>query len=272
MTEPNLTDRQRREREYFKGYAEGYKDRPRVRPPGFYDMIESGKRRWWDHRWAMYTPLLRENIRNKKALVVGCGGGADAFRLCKMGAEVHAFDLSPDMVAHARGTAAMEGVNPHFKVMPAESMEYQDNFFDCVVVAGVLHHCNIPQVLGEIRRVSKSRALVVIDEPYAHTAVQKIRHSRFVEEVVYPRAAEIVLKDKELISSPDEAKLTQHDVAYIVNNLQCARFRYFKLLSNRLFPDRMVPLVKMDRIILALCQPIAHFFAGRVLIEGRVGK
>jgi len=251
---------------------ERYRDKPRECPKGFYDVVDSKKRRGWDHRWAMYTILLRENIRNRRVLVVGCGGGTDAFCLCRMGAEVHAFDLSPDLIAHAKGTAAMLGVHPHFKVMPAESMEYEDESFDCVVVAAALHHCDIPQAFGEICRVSRPGALVVIDEPYSHTATQSIRHSRFVEEVIYPRVADIVFREKERISSPDETKLTQHDMAYIVENLRCARFCYFKLLSNRLFPDSIVPLVKMDRALLALCRPIAHFCAGRVLIEGRVGK
>ena len=57
------------------------------------------------------TPILLSKIyREKNVLVVGCGFGDDALYLAKLGANVCAFDLSPDSLSIARALAEREGL------------------------------------------------------------------------------------------------------------------------------------------------------------------
>ena len=105
----------------------------------------------------MYDILLAKDLRNKTALVVGCGSGTDAIYLAKLGARVHAFDLSPDMISLAEFQAAREAVDVEFRIMSAEQLSYSDNTFDVILVRDILHHCEVDGVLAELIRVFERR-------------------------------------------------------------------------------------------------------------------
>ena len=263
-----LTDRQVREILYHREHARNYKKCNRIS----YDIIENRKRRWWNSQWTMYTILLQEKIKEKKVMVAGCGFGDDAFLLSKMGADVYAFDISSDSLAIAADIADRENLNIHFEEMPAENLLYKDNFFDCIVARDILHHADIPQAFREISRVSKSGASVIINEIYSHSATDGIRHSAFVENVLYPRMAHFIYKGEECYITEDERKVTEHDVKEITRHLRNIKTEYFDFLSNRFFPNSYIFLSKTDRIALMILKPISHVLGGRVLIKGTIIK
>ncbi|KAF3998145.1 class I SAM-dependent methyltransferase [Glaciimonas immobilis] len=129
----------------------------------------------------MYDYLMTLDFRGKRVLIVGCGFGEDALRIAMLGAEVYAFDLSPECLNIARQLAAREGIRVHFAQMPAEELSYDDNFFDYVVAPNILHHVDIPLAIREINRVAKSGAMLIVDEIYSHTFTKfntKVQTSR----------------------------------------------------------------------------------------------
>ncbi len=261
-----LTDRQLREISYHREHARHYKRCSRVS----YDIVENRKRRWWNSQWRMYTILLQEKIKGKKVMIAGCGFGDDAFLLSKMGADVYAFDISADSLAIAADIADRENLNIHFDEMPAENLLYRDNFFDCIIARDILHHADIPQAFKEISRVSKNGATVIVNEIYSHSVTDGIRHSEFVEKVLYPRMAYFIYKGEEIYITEDERKLTEHDVKEITRHLRNTKTEYFDFLSNRLFPNSYVFLSKTDRIALICFKLFAHVISGRVLIKGTI--
>jgi ubiquinone/menaquinone biosynthesis C-methylase UbiE len=103
----------------------------------------------------MYQYLMSLELAGKKVLVVGCGFGDDALRLAKIGADVHAFDLSSESLALAESSARRESLNITFECMSAERLQYADQFFDCIVARDILHHVDILQTIDEIYRVKK---------------------------------------------------------------------------------------------------------------------
>ena len=128
----------------------------------------------------MYAYLVACDLKDKRVLVVGCGFGDDALRLAKLGAQVSAFDLSADLLFLAKKLANREGLNVSFEQMPAEMLRYDDNFFDCVIARDILHHVDIPLTMSEIVRVSKPNALLVVNEIYSHSFMDRIRHLAIV--------------------------------------------------------------------------------------------
>jgi ubiquinone/menaquinone biosynthesis C-methylase UbiE len=266
-----LTERQRRELEYHRHYAEEQKHL--LNRPISYDVIYQKKRRWWNAYWEMYEFLTRHDLKGKKLLVVGCGFGDDALRLAKLGADVYAFDLSPETLKVARELAVRENLTVHFEEMPAESLRYESAFFDYVVARDILHHVNIPEAMNEIVRVSKNGTLFVLNEVYSHSFTDRVRHSRIVEKCLYPFMQHYVYEGEKPYITEDERKLTQTDIVMITKPLRKREMeKHFNLFVNRIIPDRFELVTKLDRLLLILLKPLAHVFAGRILIAGAILK
>jgi ubiquinone/menaquinone biosynthesis C-methylase UbiE len=96
------------------------------------------------------------------ALDNGCGTGIllpDLARRCRA---VHGVDLSPDMLAQARGRAA----GADLRVADLEALPFPDGFFRTVVCRGSLHHAPSPgRALDETHRVLAPGGLLAVSEP-----------------------------------------------------------------------------------------------------------
>ncbi len=267
---PQLTERQQREIDYHRKRAEEHKDI--LSRPFPFDLISSQSRRWWNAHWEMFTFMLDQDLKDKRVLVIGCGFGDDALCMAKLGAEVYAFDLSPESLELANKLAAREGLKISFLEMPAENLRYESDTFDCVVARDILHHVDIPLAIKEVVRVSKKGALFVLNEVYTHSLVDKIRHSSIVERYLYPAMEGFVYEGNRYITD-DERKLTENDIAQIIGPIDNIELeKYFNLFVNRIVPDKFLLLNKLDRACLKVLNPIAHLLAGRVLIAGRIAK
>ena len=77
-----------------------------------------------DAVWRHLDPLIR---RGDRVLDIGCGTGEDALHLARLGAQVLALDVSPEMVRVARG----KGVNA--RVLPIEGIHAFAVAFDLVL-------------------------------------------------------------------------------------------------------------------------------------------
>lgn len=121
-------------------------------------------RRFADWMWFDYYRLhdpLGPYVKDCSVLDAGCGGGAATFTMLKEGAaKATAIDLSGQALAHCErlvGTFAPE-LKDRLNVHRASLLEmpFEDNTFDLVYSAGVVHHTEDPdKALQELLRVLK---------------------------------------------------------------------------------------------------------------------
>lgn len=267
MTTMTYTDRQRREIDYHRERAREHADML-VRPFD-YDAIEGKRRRWWNAYWEMCRYLSEQDLAGKRVLVIGCGFGEDALRLARLGADVYAFDLSRESLELARALAGRERWHIHFDEMPAEAMAYPSGFFDVIVARDILHHVDIAATMGEVRRVAKSGALVVIDEVYSHSWTDKVRHCGLVEKRLYPALQRFVYAGEPYITE-DERKLSEDDMARITAHLDILSQRWFNCVVGRLLPEIYDLACKVDRLGMMVAGKLGRYLANRVLVTGRI--
>lgn len=267
-----LTDRQRREREYHTTHAS--RVRTKALGPINYDVSLARKRRWWNAHWDMYTFLRKLNVTGMRALVVGCGAGDDALQLAKLGAKVDAFDLSPDMLDIAREVAEREHLDISFQEAAAEQLSYADNSFDVIFVRDILHHVDISKTMSELKRVSKDGALLIVNEIYSHSMTDRVRYSRLVRDFLYPCMRRFVYQTEAPYITVDERKLTERDVELVQQVLDNVHHvRYFNFIVTRLIPDRLSTLLnKMDWIMLRTAGGLGKYIAGRIVFVGHIQK
>lgn len=266
-----LTKRQKNELEYHREHAR--ENAAILNKPFSWDVLDHPSQRWWNAYWQMYAYLSGLNLKGKRVLVVGCGFGDDALRLAKLGADVYAFDLSPDSLSIAKALADREGLAISFEEMPAEALRYETDFFDFIIARDILHHVDIPRAMSEIRRVSKPGALFIVNEIYSHSLSDRIRHSVLVEKILYPRLQRFIYGEGKPYITEDERKLTELDIRAITKQLQTLEFKkYFNFLVTRIVPDRYETLSKVDRVLLIMLKPLGHLLAGRILFSGHISK
>lgn len=117
-----------------------------------------------------FKDWLLKSCKNKKVLDYGCGNGANVLFLAKNGAEAIGIDISDESIENCKKNAIGEGLdkNATFFVMDAEKMEFDDDYFDVIICAGVLHHLDIRKAYVELARVLKPEGKIICVEPLAY--------------------------------------------------------------------------------------------------------
>jgi 2-polyprenyl-3-methyl-5-hydroxy-6-metoxy-1,4-benzoquinol methylase len=106
------------------------------------------------------------DLRGKRTLDFGCGHGMAAVVMARGGAEVNAFDLSPNYVEEAKQRAAANGVNVTAVVANGEELPYPDQHFDAIWGCAILHHLDLGKAARELSRVLKPGGVAVFCEPW----------------------------------------------------------------------------------------------------------
>mgnify|MGYP000221108989 CR=1 FL=1 len=265
-----LTERQQRELDYHRAQAKQFKHL--LTQPVSYEAIESGQHRWWNAYWQMFRLLKSLRLAGRNILVLGCGYGQDALLLARLGARVHACDLSDESISLAKALAEREKLSIDFKQMPAEQLNYPDAFFDCVLARDILHHVDIPDALGEVVRVLAPGGIFIFNEIYTHSLLDRIRRSRFIDKILYPRMVRFVYGTARPYITPDERKLNEREVASILERFDSLMtHQYYDAIIGRIAPVNVF-LSKLDRLCLRLAGPLARLLGGRVLAAGRIQK
>jgi ubiquinone/menaquinone biosynthesis C-methylase UbiE len=266
-----LTERQLHEREYHREYAA--KHAHLVKQPVVKDVLRQEPRRPWNAFWSMYDRILAADISGKHVLLPGCGFGEDAIRLSYLNAKVSAFDISPEIVEVSEKRARALGRDQiAFGVMPSEKMDYPDNSFDLVVFVDILHHVDIAKTMREVQRVLKQGGLVIGDELYTHSSLQRVRENKFTANSLYPLMQRWIYGTEQPYITPDERKINEREFRLIQDSLTKCEADYFGILEGRLFPNTITWASRVDRMIARASGPFAPLLSGRVVFRGEIRK
>jgi SAM-dependent methyltransferase len=263
----DLTARQRNEFAYHAQHASRF---AAERPPTEEELLRNPRRKWWNHYWAAYALLVGHGLSGKSVLVPGCGTGVDAINCVRLGASVTAIDLSPHMLELAIAAAAREPVAVKFLQMPAESLEFAEGTFDVVFIRDLLHHCNIPACMDEVVRVARDGALIVIDELYTHSALQRLRNGP-IGRSAYGRLRPVIYAGGEPYITPDERKIDERELDIVLGRIRAPRVDFFNVVVNRFCSDAD-NFEKADRLLTRGIGPLGRILAGRVLVSGRIQR
>ncbi|MDQ5835510.1 MAG: methyltransferase domain-containing protein [Acidobacteriota bacterium] len=229
MSNIELTERQRRELEFYNEFSK------RNEPSEVnFDVISGEEVRPWNSYWRV-VEIVKQHFSSEgqRLLDFGCGAGTNSLIFAKIGYEVFGFDLSPSNISIAERLAQKYGVaeRTHFSVSAAESLDYEDEFFDVIAGVDILHHVNIGESLAECARVLKPGGLAVFHEPVRAPVFDALRETRFGTWLA-PKEASL---NRHVTA--DERKLSDDDLA----------------LARRLYPDSSVEhfllLSRLDRFI-----------------------
>ena len=106
--------------------------------------------------------LIRKHKSNGRILDVGCALGHSVSKFCSVGLESVGCDIS------AWATKKAKEINPRLNIVRADalSLPFRSELFDIATAFETLEHCsNLDLALNEMKRVTKSKSLVVVSVP-----------------------------------------------------------------------------------------------------------
>ncbi len=230
----DLSERQKREKEYYETYASTFDLDQSVDFSPIVDQISGKEYRPWNSYWRTYQlPIIafekkKQTLADQKLLDFGCGPGDNGLRLSSIGYHVTGFDISESNVDVANKLFEKNGKSDRgrFVVSTAEKLDFPDNEFDMVVGIDILHHVDIPESLKEVRRVLKPGGQGVFREPIEVPLLDMIRNSWPVR-VLVPNTASI-----EAHITEDERKLNSFDLETIKSIFPKTRIERSLILSR----------------------------------------
>lgn len=108
------------------------------------------------------------DVKGKKVLDMGCGGGNNSIALAKRGAIVTGVDISQEQLAHAQRNAEREGVKVRFIASSMEEYEVTEGEYDVVISMAALGYIeHVEPVFEKISRSLKDGGIFVCSPPHA---------------------------------------------------------------------------------------------------------
>lgn len=224
MVEPVMTDRQKRELEFYEEFV-----RRNTPSEVTFDPIEGEERRPWNSYWR-FIEFVQQNFNSEeqRLLDFGCGTGIYSVIFAKIGYQVFGFDIAPNNIAIARSLSEKYGLQDktHFSVSVAETLDYPDEYFDVVTGINILHHVDIKKSLTESMRVLKPGGIALFHEPVRAPLFDIVRESKLGLLLVSKEAS------FERHITQDERKLNDEDLNLIKSFGTECTFERFLLLSR----------------------------------------
>lgn len=121
--------------------------------------------RYFAHTYEQILQNVARDARGSHNLLeAGTGTGILATLLSNVVPHITAIDISPEMIKVAKEKAAQQQlINIDFSVGDIGNLPFENNIFDTVVAANVLHLLPDPQAaLGEMRRVLADNGKIIV--------------------------------------------------------------------------------------------------------------
>ena len=200
------------------------------------------------------------DLKGKRILELGSGAGEGAVFMAKQGAEVTATDLSAGMLEVVKKVAALHNVSVETRVTSAEDLsDFEDDSFDIVYAANLLHHVDIARCLDEVKRVLKPGGRGAFWDPVAHNPVINI-YRKMAEDVRTPDEHPIRRRDMKLFK--DRFSETECNFFWFTSLIVFIKFwlidrihpssdRYWKLIITKENDLRPIvsKLMAVDRLL-----------------------
>ena len=154
------------------------------------------------------TEDLGLDLRGKRCLDVGCGGGLLAEEFAKLGCRVVGVDPSEPSLVTARTHAEQEGLAIEYVAASAEELPFEGDSFDFVYCCDVLEHVSsVESAVAEAARVLKPTGA------YLYDTINRTRRSRLVlikllQEWEATRCMEPDVHDWDMFIKPSELEAT----------------------------------------------------------------
>ncbi len=113
------------------------------------------------------------DVKGKRVLELGSGAGEGSVYFAKHGARVTATDISPGMIDVVKKVAAHHNTSlEDARVCSADDLScFEENSFDIVYAANLLHHVDIEKTITEAKKVLKPGGVALFWDPVAHNPV-----------------------------------------------------------------------------------------------------
>jgi ubiquinone/menaquinone biosynthesis C-methylase UbiE len=203
-----LTERQKREKEYYDQYAKLFNTQKNIDFSPVTKVISKMERRPWNSYWTIYEKLIELYQKNFRLLDFGTGPGENALRFSEIKYQIDGFDISENniMLANKLFEKYERKHLANFQISSAENLPYENEHFDVIVGIDILHHVDIEKSLIECKRVLKTGGTVIFREPLEVPFLDFIRNLKLVK-LFAPKE-----KSFDLHITEDERKLNQNDV------------------------------------------------------------
>jgi nitrogen fixation NifU-like protein len=135
----------------------------------YIERIEKYRQAGYDipaHRNAL-VQHLNGLAKDAEILDVGTGKGHLALAIARKGFHCKSIDISKDEIYYAQLNAIYYGMDEKIELIEqdAQQMKFQDNSFDAVLCADMIHHLEQPElVLSEMCQVCKSGGMILISD------------------------------------------------------------------------------------------------------------
>ncbi len=192
---------------------------------------------------SFFSVYLKNDLKEKRILDIGCGAGRNLLLAGKLGAEVYGMDSSEDAINESQRFLRNEGLKPTLKLGEVTNIPYPENYFDLSILWGIFHYLSEEDQIKakkEIEKVSKNNSWVIF-------TLRSINDSR------YGKGREI-RKDVFVQDKPGREQIT---IQYW--NEENAR-RFFKLENLLIGEKIMAPIGRLET-------KSAHW-----MIAGRINK
>jgi 2-polyprenyl-3-methyl-5-hydroxy-6-metoxy-1,4-benzoquinol methylase len=199
-------------------------------------------------------------------LDLGCGLGEGAVWFALQGANVTALDISPKMLDVVEQVAARHGVAVSTHVGSAVDLSgLDDESFDVVYAANLLHHVDIPACLDGVYRVLKPGGRAAFWDPVEYNPVIEVY--RFLASAVrtddeHPlRRADVAVMERRFRRVETRGfwltALVVFLKLFLVDRLHPSSHRYWKLVVEQ--QDRNRGFLRIahavDRVLLRIVPP-----------------
>ena len=168
---------------------------------------------------------LGENLEGKRILDAGCGDGRVSYEISKKGAEVWGIDFSNRAISFAKLLAP----EVNFVVGDLKKIPFENNFFDDIVMVEVLEHIpplEIPQVLGELKRVLSDDGRLIITVPSILASIPAKHFQHFSEDKIRKTLGKLFSIKK--VFGQDKNSFVFRNIYRLIEN----RFWHLKLLAK----------------------------------------